>query len=77
VCLSRPFHFSGVSLSAPNPATVLAGEGQLRQQGLLAITDEELEKKASFLAFAIMPNGKKHEDWLKDKERREENSDPS
>jgi uncharacterized protein YjbI with pentapeptide repeats len=36
------------------------------------LTGEELEQQVASLKGAIMPNGQKYEDWLKDKERREE-----
>jgi uncharacterized protein YjbI with pentapeptide repeats len=36
------------------------------------ITNEELEQQAASLEGATMPNGQKYEDWLKDREGREE-----
>jgi uncharacterized protein YjbI with pentapeptide repeats len=36
--------------------------------GATGITNEELEQQAASLKGATMPNGQKHEDWLKDKE---------
>jgi len=36
------------------------------------ISNEELEQRAKSLEGATMPNGQKYEDWLKDKEGREE-----
>jgi Pentapeptide repeats (8 copies) len=36
------------------------------------ITNEELEQQAKTLEGAIMPNGQKYEDWLKDREGRKE-----
>jgi uncharacterized protein YjbI with pentapeptide repeats len=37
-----------------------------------SLTNEELEQQALSLAGAIMPDGQKYEDWLKDKEARKE-----
>ena len=36
------------------------------------ITNEELEQQAAFLEDATMPNGQKYEDWLKDREKRQQ-----
>jgi hypothetical protein len=36
------------------------------------ITNEELEQQASSLEGATMPNGQKYEDWLKDREKRQQ-----
>ena len=41
-------------------------------EGAAGITGEQLEQQASSLAGATMPNGQKYEEWLKDRERREE-----
>jgi uncharacterized protein YjbI with pentapeptide repeats len=49
-------------------------------KGAVGITNEELEQQAKSLEGATMPDGKKYEDWLKDKEGRVEdgeNSGPS
>jgi hypothetical protein len=47
----------------------LSGADLIEAQG---ITNEELEQQAKSLEGATMPNGQKYEDWLKDRERREE-----
>jgi uncharacterized protein YjbI with pentapeptide repeats len=36
------------------------------------ITNKELEQQAKFLGRATMPNGQKYEDWLKDRENRQQ-----
>jgi uncharacterized protein YjbI with pentapeptide repeats len=43
----------------------------------VGITSEELAKRAYSLKGATMPNGKKYEDWLKSKDRREDGEDSS
>src|ERR687890_500234 len=40
--------------------------------GADGITNEELEQQASSLEGATMPNGQKYEDWLKDREKRQQ-----
>jgi uncharacterized protein YjbI with pentapeptide repeats len=47
---------------------------RLRNANLIAaahITNEELEQQAASLKGATMPNGQKYEDWLKSKDRKE------
>ena len=39
------------------------------------ITNEELEQQAASLEGAIMPNGQKYEDWLKDKKAQGKDSE--
>jgi hypothetical protein len=39
-------------------------------EGAPGITAEKLEQQTYSLEGAIMPNGQKYEDWLKDKESR-------
>jgi uncharacterized protein YjbI with pentapeptide repeats len=41
-------------------------------RGARGITNEELERQAYTLEGATMPNGQKYEDWLKDKEKRQQ-----
>ena len=48
-------------------------EADLR--GAIGITNEELEQQAESLEGATMPNGQKYEDWLKDRERREQDAE--
>jgi uncharacterized protein YjbI with pentapeptide repeats len=40
--------------------------------GDAGITNEELEQQTSSLEGATMPNGQKYEDWLKDREKRQQ-----
>jgi uncharacterized protein YjbI with pentapeptide repeats len=40
--------------------------------GAKGITNEQLDQQAAFLEGAIMPNGQKYEDWLKDREKRQQ-----
>jgi 2-iminobutanoate/2-iminopropanoate deaminase len=40
--------------------------------GAQGITNEELEQQAAYLKGATMPNGQKYEDWLKDREKRQQ-----
>ena len=40
--------------------------------GATGITNEELEQQAKSLKGAIMPDGQKYEDWLKDREKRQQ-----
>jgi hypothetical protein len=40
--------------------------------GADGITNEELEQQSSSLEGATMPNGQKYEDWLKDREKRQQ-----
>jgi hypothetical protein len=40
--------------------------------GAEGITNEKLERDAESLDYATMPNGQKYEDWLKSKNREED-----
>ncbi len=40
--------------------------------GATGNTNEELDQQAAFLEGATMPNGQKYEDWLKDREKRQQ-----
>jgi hypothetical protein len=59
-------HLGGTDLSdAGLQGANLAGADL---SGAMGITNEELERQASTLEDATLPNGQKYEDWLKDKE---------
>jgi len=56
-------NFSGANFSGAN------------LRGAKGITNEKLDKPSVTLDGAIMPNGQKYEDWLKDKKAREEDTE--
>jgi hypothetical protein len=45
--------------------------------GATGLPNEELERHTKFLKYATMPNDQKYEDWLKDREERQENRENS
>jgi uncharacterized protein YjbI with pentapeptide repeats len=70
-------NLSGVNLSGVNLSGVNLNEANLR--GAEGVTEDQLTEVKS-LKGATMPNGQRYEEWLKDKDRREEagaNSNPS
>jgi uncharacterized protein YjbI with pentapeptide repeats len=50
----------------------LSGANLSRAQG---VTNEEIAKQTNLVVGATMPNGQKYEDWLKDRESREEDGE--
>lgn len=61
---------SGTNLSGTNLRGADLGEADLSGadlSGATGITNEELDQQVVFLEGAIMPNGQKYKDWLKDK----------
>jgi len=70
----REAYLSGAELYGTNLSRAILGEAK-------GITNEKLEQQTNFLKGAIetsflegatMPNGQKYEDWLKDKEKRQQ-----
>ena len=80
----RDTDLSAASLSAANLKGVDLGGANLKGtflkyanlKGAKNITNKELEEQARSLEGAIMPNGQKYEDWLKNQEVRKEDADP-
>jgi multidrug efflux pump subunit AcrA (membrane-fusion protein) len=64
------FYLSGAYLSRANLFDAYLSDANL--SGAEGITNEELEQQAVSLKGATMPNGQKYEDWLKDREKRQQ-----
>jgi uncharacterized protein YjbI with pentapeptide repeats len=64
-------NLSGAFLSGAFLVLTLADLSGADLSGVEGITNEELEQKAASLEGATMPNGQKHEEWLKSKDQEE------
>jgi uncharacterized protein YjbI with pentapeptide repeats len=76
----REANLSGANLEVANldeanlgPDLSSANPEEIHRSGATGITNEQLEQQAWSLKGATMPDGQKYEDWIKDKEVREEN----
>jgi uncharacterized protein YjbI with pentapeptide repeats len=63
-------NLSGAVLAKANLSGAVLANANL--SGAEGITNEELEQQAKTLEGATMPNGQKYEDWLKDREKRQQ-----
>jgi uncharacterized protein YjbI with pentapeptide repeats len=68
-------NLSGADLSDTKLGQAYLRDANLRKADLSGaehITNEELEQQAKSLKGTTMPNGQKYEDWLKDREKRQQ-----
>jgi uncharacterized protein YjbI with pentapeptide repeats len=71
----REANLSAIDLLEANVVAADLLEVDLRGanlRGIKGITNEELEQQARSLQGATMPNGQRYEDWLKDREKRQQ-----
>jgi uncharacterized protein YjbI with pentapeptide repeats len=63
-------NLSKADLSEADLTSTILADADL--SGAIGITNEELAQRADSLKGATMPNGQKYEDWLKDREKRQQ-----